>query len=65
MESFQAMLHMGGYAGYVWPAYGAGAVVLLLVLVLSLTSARKAEAELDVLQQTRRARRAKDSESQE
>ncbi|WP_242443118.1 heme exporter protein CcmD [Magnetospirillum sp. 15-1] len=61
---------MGGYAGYVWPAYGAGAVVLLLVLVLSLTSARKAEAELEVLQQARRGIRSrngrgKDSENQE
>jgi heme exporter protein D len=65
MESFQTILHMGGYGGYVWPAYGAGIVVLALVLIFSLLSARKAEAELEVLQQTRRARRAKDSESQE
>ncbi|ARJ68167.1 heme exporter protein CcmD [Magnetospirillum sp. ME-1] len=65
MESFQALLHMGGYGGYVWPAYGVGAVVLALVLILSLSAARKAEAELEVLQQARRARRGKDSETEE
>ena len=25
----QTVLHMGGYAGYVWPAYGLTALVLL------------------------------------
>ncbi|BAE53002.1 hypothetical protein amb4198 [Paramagnetospirillum magneticum AMB-1] len=65
MESFQAMLHMGGYGGYVWPAYGVGIVLLVLVLALSLSSAHRAEAELEVLQQARRARRGKDSESPE
>lgn len=65
MESFQALLHMGGYGGYVWPAYGAGAVVLALVLILSMSAARKAESELEALQQVRRARKAKDSETEE
>jgi heme exporter protein D len=34
-------LHMGGYAGYVWTAYG----LTTLVLVLNWTSARRSEAE--------------------
>ena len=63
MEFFDAMLHMGGYGGYIWPAYGLSIVVLAGVLIASLTSARKAEAELELLQQTRRARRAAPSEN--
>lgn len=66
MESFQSLLHMGGYGGYVWPAYGLGIVVLALVLAFSVAAARKAEAELDLLLQARRAnRRGKDSENAE
>jgi heme exporter protein CcmD len=34
-------LHMGGYAGYVWTAYG----LTTLVLVLNWVSARRSEAE--------------------
>jgi heme exporter protein D len=34
-------LHMGGYAGYVWTAYG----LTTLVLVLNWVSARSSEAE--------------------
>lgn len=34
-------LHMGGYAGYVWTAYG----LSTLVLVLNWVSARRTEAE--------------------
>jgi heme exporter protein D len=58
MEGLSALLQMGGYGGYVWPAYGIGAVLLGLVLVVSILSARRAEAELDLLQQSRKARRA-------
>ncbi|MDO8605545.1 MAG: heme exporter protein CcmD [Phaeospirillum sp.] len=57
METISGVLQMGGYGGYVWPAYGVSAVVLVLVLVASLISARHAEAELEQLQLTRRARR--------
>jgi heme exporter protein D len=70
MESFQSLLHMGGYGGYVWPAYGLGAVLLVLVLALSLASARRNEAELEALQAMRRANRGQNgrgkvSESEE
>ena len=57
MESVSAMLHMGGYGGYVWPAYGISAIVLALVLLASVLAARKNEAELEQLQALRRANR--------
>ena len=65
MESLSGILHMGGYAGFVWPAYGISILVLVAVLAASLLAARHAEADLDVLQRTRRARRGGDSESPE
>jgi heme exporter protein CcmD len=33
--SLADFLHMGGYAGYVWPAYAAVAVILVAVAVKS------------------------------
>jgi heme exporter protein D len=39
--SLRDFLHMGGYAGYVWSAYG----LTTLVLVLNWTSARRSESE--------------------
>jgi len=38
-------LHMGGYGGYVWTAYG----LTTLVLVLNWVSARRSEAEQRLL----------------
>jgi heme exporter protein D len=42
----QAFLDMGGYAAYVWPAYGAAAVILVGLLVASLASLRRRQREL-------------------
>lgn len=39
-------LQMGGYATYVWSAFGFAALVLLGLLVQSWWSARRSEAEL-------------------
>lgn len=47
---------MGGYAAYVWPAFGFAAVVLLGLLAQSWRAARRREAEF---QQLRRAVRPK------
>jgi heme exporter protein D len=33
---------MGGYAGYIWPAYGASILTLLAAIVLSLRAHAKA-----------------------
>jgi heme exporter protein D len=57
MDALQQFLTMGGYGGYVWPAYGIGAVVMLALLLASLRGARKAEAELAIMQQLRQDRR--------
>ena len=55
MESVSTLVQMGGYGGYVWPAYGISVVVLALVLAASLQAVRKTEAELEQLQTIRRA----------
>ena len=36
MVSLQSFLHMGGYAIYVWPAYGLTFIVLILNIILPL-----------------------------
>lgn len=60
MSSF---IHMGGYAGYVWPAYGVAVVVMAGLLVASLLGSRARERELKVLQELRphRTRRGGDA----
>ena len=49
---------MGGYAAYVWPAFGFAAAVLLGLLWQSWRAARRREAELDQLRRTVRPRAA-------
>ena len=43
-------LAMGGYAAYVWPAYGVAAVVIGGLALVSILSARAARRELLRLQ---------------
>jgi heme exporter protein D len=57
-DSFQAFLDMGGYAGFVWPAYGLAAAILVGLLLVSLRQLRKAEADLEALGATRPKARA-------
>jgi heme exporter protein D len=52
---------MGGYAAYVWPAYGFAALVLIVLLAQSWRSARRRDAELD--QARRVARPARPSKA--
>ena len=49
---------MGGYAAYVWPAFGAAAVIMVALLVLSMRTMRVREAALRALEATARRRRA-------
>ncbi|HSC47614.1 MAG TPA: heme exporter protein CcmD [Gammaproteobacteria bacterium] len=46
MNSLQDFLHMGGYAVYVWPAYGLAALVMIANAVLPLRRLRKQLGEL-------------------
>jgi heme exporter protein D len=49
---------MGGYAAYVWPAYGVAALVLIVLLVQSWRSARRRDAELEQVRRVARPVRA-------
>ena len=53
-----SFFEMGGYAAYVWPAFGAAAVIMVALLVLSIRTMRAREAALRALEATARRRRA-------
>ena len=46
-------LDLGGYGAYVWPAYGAAAVVLIVLLLASLRRVISVERRLTQLQTAR------------
>ncbi len=50
MSGLGDFLHMGGYAVYVWPAYGAAALVLGGLLAESVLKLRRAERRLAALE---------------
>lgn len=52
-------LAMGGYAAYVWPAYGFAALVLIALLAQSWRSAKRRDAELEQLRHLARPERAR------
>jgi heme exporter protein D len=54
MDNIAAFLAMGGYAGFVWPAYGVALVVLTGLAVNSWRRYRQSTIALDRLQQRRR-----------
>ncbi len=58
MTAIVDFLAMGGYAEFVWPAYGVAALVLIALVITSVRRARVAEAEVRVLEDTARPRRA-------
>ncbi|UXI00555.1 heme exporter protein CcmD [Photobacterium sp. TY1-4] len=45
-DSFSDFLAMGGYAGYVWGAYGISFAALLWILFSSLSKTRRLSAEI-------------------
>ena len=47
MESFQTFLQMGGYAAYIWPAYGVAAAVLGGLAIASYRGMRQAERQAE------------------
>ena len=50
MSTLAIFLAMGGYARFVWPAYGLAAAVLLGMIVWTLGSYRRRQKELAQLQ---------------
>jgi heme exporter protein D len=60
MEVVVSFLDMGGYGAYVWPAFGATALVLAGLLLASVRSLRAKEDALAALRQTRRGRAERD-----
>ncbi|MBP2311401.1 heme exporter protein CcmD [Azospirillum soli] len=48
---------MGGYAAFVWPAYGVAALVLIGLLVATFKTLRSSETTLKALEGSRPARR--------
>ena len=57
MSGLGTFLAMGGYAQFVWPAYGAALSVLIVLLVWTLGGYRKRRRELDALQRQGERRR--------
>jgi heme exporter protein D len=57
MKQLSEFLAMGGYAQFVWPAYGVTFIVMVGILIQSLRSYRSRQRELDRLQGERRGGR--------
>jgi len=55
----QAFFHMGGYAGYVWPAYAIAAAVLIALVWHSIHALRASERDLAEAEKTAPRRRAR------
>jgi heme exporter protein D len=53
MQAAIDYLKMGGYAAFVWPAYGLTAIVLVGLVVQSLGRYRRSQRELEQLQRAR------------
>ncbi len=51
MDALSTFLDMGGYAGFVWPAYAIAAAVLIGLFVASSRSLKVTEAALKALEQ--------------
>ena len=47
-------VRMGGYAGFVWPAYGAAAVGLIGAFVVTWRGLKAREREFDAIKRDRR-----------
>ena len=52
-----SFFEMGGYAAYVWPAFGVAAVIMVALLALSIRTMRAREAALKALEATARRQR--------
>lgn len=57
MDTVEQFLRMGGYAAYVWPAFGVTVFLMVGLFSWSRISLKAAQRTLDLLQGTRQARR--------
>lgn len=46
MQSIHEFLTMGGYAAYVWPAYGIAAVIIVVNCIAPLRRLRRVKADI-------------------
>jgi len=56
MDGMGAFFAMGGYAGYVWPAFGIVLAVMALLWISSIRGWHKSEKSLTALRNDRRQR---------
>jgi len=54
MKSFAEFVDMGGYALWVWPAYGITLIALAAIVVLTLRGLKAREREFAALKSARR-----------
>lgn len=59
MQSISDYLAMGGYAGFIWPAYGAAVLILIGLVVTSRRELRARQAEVAALEAASPRRRAR------
>ena len=59
MDTVEQFLRMGGYAAYVWPAFGVTVLLMVGLFSWSRISLKAAQRTLSLLQGTRQARRRK------
>ena len=59
MDVIGEFLAMGGYAAFVWPAFGATALVMVGLLLASLRSLRRERRALELMEKARPRRRSR------
>jgi len=65
MDTLSSYFAMGGYAGYVWPAYLLAAVVIVGLLLTSWRGLKARERELKLLQELSPGRRGRSRDGSE
>ena len=56
MDAIREYLSMGGYAAFVWPAFGVTAIVMVALLVASIRGLRKERRTLELMESAGAAR---------
>jgi len=63
VSTVSEFLHMGGYAAFIWPAFGLAAAVMMGFAVQSRRALRADQRTLDLLQAARRAATGRETKS--